>query len=110
LRNSAELGVKLAAPGALVITKPAGAEICAEPSVCVEASFVIVNAKEALTPAVTLAGETATAKHLPDGGAHVWPTAGAASIATPSKLAPSIKKETRVTMKPAFGMVTPHLY
>jgi hypothetical protein len=32
LRNSAELDVKLAAPEALVITKPTGAEICAEPS------------------------------------------------------------------------------
>ena len=111
LRNSAELDVKLAAPGAPVIAKPAGAEICTEPSDWVDASFVIVNAKEVLTPAAGLAGATATAKHLPDGGAQdVCPAAGAVSVATPSKLAASTKKETRVTMKPAFGMVTPHLY
>ena len=72
------------------------------------ASFVIANAKEVFAPAVELDGETVTAKHLPDGGAQdVCPAAGAASIATPSMLAASAKKENRATMKPAFGMATP---
>jgi hypothetical protein len=117
LRNSAEPDVKLAVPEAPrateapVIMKPVGAEICTEPSCCCEASFWIVNVKEVLVPAVGLDGETDTAmKHLlveeqvdacPDAGA------GAASIATPSMLAASTKKETRATMKPAFGMATP---
>jgi len=92
-----------------VIAKPAGAEICTEPSCWVDASFVITNAKEVFAPAVELDGETVTAKHLPDGGAQLTgcPAAGAASIATPSMLAASTKKENRATMKPAFGMATP---
>lgn len=107
-RNSAELDVKLAVREAPVIAKPAGAEICTEPSCWVDASFVIVNIKEVLAPAAGLDGETATAKHLPDGGAQdVCPAAGAASIAIPSMLAASTKKEVRVTIKPAFGTVTP---
>jgi hypothetical protein len=80
------------------------------------ASFVIVNTKEVLAPAAGLdggfvpaPGETDTAKHLPDGGAQPGgcPAAGTASIATPSMLAASTKKENRATMKPAFGMATP---
>jgi len=102
--NSAELDVKLVAPGALVIVKPASAVILTEPSVCIESSFVIVNEKEACPP-VELGGETATAKHLPE-QVDVCPAAGAASIAAPIMLAASTKKETRVTMKPAFGMAT----
>jgi len=111
--NNAELDVKLAVPEvteAPVIAKPAGAEICTEPSCWVDASFVITNAKEGFAPAVELDGETVTAKHLPDGGAQlgVCPSAaGAASIATPSMLAASTEKENRATMKPAFGMATP---
>jgi hypothetical protein len=90
--------------------EPEGAETFTEPSVWVDASFLIVNIKEVFTPAVTLDGEATAAKHLPDGGAQdVCPAAGAANIATPSMLAASTKKETRVTMKPAFGMVTPSL-
>jgi hypothetical protein len=116
LRNSAELDVKLAvpeAPEALVITKPAGAEICTEPSCCGEASFLIVNVKEVLAPAAGLVGETATAKKhlLYEEQVDVCPaTAGAASIATPSMLAASARKETRATMNPAFSMATLHLY
>jgi hypothetical protein len=107
--NSAELGVTLVAPGALVITKPARAVICTEPSLWVDASFAIANEKEALPP-VELGGETTTAKHLPDEGqVDVCPAAGAASIAAPSMLAASMQKEIRVTIKPAFGMATPHL-
>jgi hypothetical protein len=83
--------------------------ICTEPSVWVDASFVIANEKEALPP-VELGGETTTAKHLPDEGqVDVCPAAGVASIAAPSMLAASMQKEIRVTMKPAFGMATPHL-
>jgi hypothetical protein len=68
--------------------------------------------KEVLTPAAGLDGETDTAKkHLVvEEQPAVDPDAGAASIATPSMLAASTKKETRVTMKPAFGMATPHLH
>jgi hypothetical protein len=40
----------------------------------------------------------------------VHPAAGTAVTPTPSTLAASTKKETRATMKPAFGMATPHLY
>jgi hypothetical protein len=105
--NSAELDVKLVAPGALVIVKPASAVICTEPSICIESSFVIVNEKEACPP-VELGCETATAKHLPE-QVDVCPAAGAASIAAPTMLAASTKKEARVA-KPAFGMVTPHFY
>jgi hypothetical protein len=69
---------------------------------------VIVNAKAVLAPAVGLDGETATAKHLADDGQpDVCPAAGAASIAAPSMPAASTRKETRVTIKPAFGMVIP---
>ena len=114
MMNSAELDVKLAVPGAggtteaPVIAKPAGAEICTEPSCWVDASFVIVNVKEALAPAAGFDGETVTAKHLPDGGAQdVCPAAGVASIAAPTMLAVITKKEIRATMKPAFGMATP---
>lgn len=106
--NSAELDVKLAVPEATeapVIAKPAGAEICTEPSCWVDASFVTLNAKEGLAPAAGFDGETVTAKHLPDGGAQdVCPTAGAASMATPSKLAVITKKEIRATINPAFDM------
>jgi hypothetical protein len=111
LRNCAELGVKLVAPGAPVIAKPAGAVICTEPSCCFDASFLIVNLNEVLAPAVGFDGETATAKHVPDQEqVDVDPAAaGPASSATPSMLAAITQKkpETRVPMKPAFGMATP---
>ena len=105
--NSAELDVTQPGRGvheAPVIMKPARAVILTEPSVCIESSFVIVNEKEAC-PLVALGGETATEKHLPE-HVDVCPAAGAASIAAPSMLAASTKKETRVAMKPAFGMAT----
>jgi len=64
--------------------------------------------KEVLVPAARLDGETTTAKHLPDEGhADVEPTAGDASIAAPSMLATSPKKEIRATLKPALSMVAP---
>ena len=75
-----------------------------------------MNIKELLAPAVGFdggfvpgPGETDTAKkHLVvEEQVFVCPAAGAASIATPSVLAASTKKETRATMKPAFGMATP---
>jgi hypothetical protein len=69
-----------------------------------------VNLKGVLTPAAGLDGETDTAKtHLLDEEQlHICPAdAGAASSATTSMLAASTKKDTRVTMKPAFGMMAP---
>jgi hypothetical protein len=69
-----------------------------------------VNTKGVLTPAAGLDGETDTAKtHLLDEEqVHVCPAAaGPASMATTSMLAASIKKDTRVTIKPAFGMMPP---
>src|SRR5215469_7659437 len=108
--KSAELGVKLFAPGAPVITKPAGAEIWAEPSCWVAASLVIVNAKEVVAPAVALAGDTVTAKHLPDGGqvlAEAGPAAGAASVAAASMAAASTPKDTRAIVKQACRTVAP---
>lgn len=110
LTKSAELDVKLADPGAPVITKPAGTVIWTDPSVWGVASFVTANAKEVLAPAVGLDGDTVTAKHLPDEGHEakdVDPAADAASIATASTLAASTPKITRATVKPAFRMVTP---
>src|SRR5260370_5166668 len=103
LRKSAELDVKLADPGALVITKPAGAEIRTAPSCWVDASFVTANAKAALAPAVRLDGDTATAKHLPDAVQvlEVAPAAGAASTAAPSMPAASTPHDTPATVKPA---------
>jgi len=76
------------------------------------ASFVIVNSNDGLDPAAGADGETVTAKHLPDGGAQLdgSPAAGAASIATPSMLAASTKKENRAALNPAFGMATPHTH
>ena len=70
---------------------------------------MIVNVKEVLVPAAGFDGETATAKNTCcyEEQVDVCPAAGAASIATPSMLAASTKKETRATMKPAFGMATP---
>ena len=65
MRKSAEVDVKLAAPGAPVMTNPLGAVIRTEPSCCVNASFVMVNENEALAPAARLCGDTVTAKHLP---------------------------------------------
>jgi len=69
---------------------------------------LIVNAKEVLVPAAGLDGETVPAKKhlLVEEQVDVCPAAGAASIAIPSMLAASTKKEIRVTIKPAFGMVT----
>jgi hypothetical protein len=69
-----------------------------------------VNVKEVFAPAVGLDGETDTAKRhlLVEEQVDVWPAvAGAASIVTASMLAATTKKETRATMKPAFGMATP---
>jgi hypothetical protein len=108
LRKSAEPGVKLAEPGAPVIVKPAGAVICAEPSCWVDASFVMVNVNEVLAPAAGLAGETATAKHLPD-EMHVLdvdPAAGEMSRAAPSMLAASAPKSTCAATK-TLGTATP---
>jgi hypothetical protein len=70
---------------------------------------LIVTAKEVLTPAAGLDGETDTAKKhlLVEEQVDVCPAAGAASIATPSMLAASTNNEIRVTVKPAFGMVNP---
>jgi len=110
LMKSAELGVKLFAPGALVITKPAGAVIWAEPSCWVAASLVIVNAKEVVAPAAGLAGDTVTAKHLPDGGqvpAEADPAAGAASVAAARMLAASTPKDSRAIVKPACRTAAP---
>src|SRR5215475_11996753 len=101
--NSAELDVKQLGAGvqeAPVIMKPARAVIFTEPSVWVDASFVIVNEKKVLPP-VEVGGETVTTKHLPDEGqVDDCPAAGAANIAAPSMLAVITKKETRATMKP----------
>src|SRR5215472_11949398 len=74
------------------------------------ASFWIVNVKELLSPAAVLDGKTGftAKKHLLDEvQVDVCPAAGAASMATPSMLAVITEKETRATMKPAFGMATP---
>src|SRR5215469_7766467 len=49
-RNSAEVAVYEAAPGAPVTTKPTGAVIWMDPSVCVVASLVTVNVKAWLRP------------------------------------------------------------
>lgn len=104
LRKSAELDVCLAAPGAPVITKPAGAEIWTEPRCWVVASLVIVNAKEVVAPAAGLAGDTVTAKHLPEEVQvlAVDPAAGVASIAAASVLAASAPRHIRAIVKPAF--------
>ena len=113
-RKIAELDVKLAeaeAPEAPVITKPAGAEICTEPSIWVDASFVTVNVNATLAPATALDGDTATAKHLPDAMQvlEVASAAGAASIAAPSMPAAITPRDTRAMMKPAFGTATPFI-
>ena len=108
--KSAEPDVTFIAPGALLITNPAGAEIWAEPSCWVAASLVIVNAKEVVAPAAGLAGDTVTAKHLPDGGqvlAKAGPAAGAASVAAASMLAASTPKDTRAIVNPACRTVAP---
>jgi hypothetical protein len=110
-RKSAELGVKLADPGALVITKPAGAEICTEPSIWGDASFVTVNAKAVPAPAVGLDVDTATEKHLPEAVQvlEVAPAEGAASTAaasTPEAIRP---KDTRAMIKPRFRTATPSI-
>src|SRR5690348_5836748 len=108
--KSAELGVKLFDPGAPVMTKPAGAEIWTEPSCWVAASLVTVKAKEVVAPAAGLAGDTVTAKHLPDGGqvpAEADPAAGAASVAAASKLAASTPMDTRPIVKPACRTAAP---
>jgi len=110
LMKSAEPDVTFIAPGALLITNPAGAEIWAEPSCWVAASLVIVNAKEVVAPAAGLAGDTVTAKHLPDGGqvlAKAGPAAGAASVAAASMLAASTPKDTRAIVNPACRTVAP---
>jgi hypothetical protein len=109
--KSAELDVKLTMPEALeapVIRKPAGAEIWTEPSDWGDASFVIVNVKDPLAPAVGFVGDTVTAKHFPvHVAAFADPAADAASIATASMLAASTPKITRATVKPAFFMAVP---
>jgi hypothetical protein len=114
-RKSAEVGVKLAdAAGAdgsdteaPVITKPAGAEICTEPSIWGDASFVTANAKAALAPVAALDGDTATARHLPMQVLEVALAAGAESTAAPSTPAASTPKDTRAMLKPAFGTAHP---
>lgn len=108
-RKSAELDVKLDDPEAPVMTKPVGAEICTEPSVCVVASFVTVNAKSVLAPAPGLDDDTATVKHLPDArqALEVAPAEGAVSIAAPSMPVASSPTDTRAKMKPAFRTANP---
>jgi hypothetical protein len=109
--KSAELDVKLDDPGALVITKPAGAVICNDPSICVDASFVTVKEKVLLAPGAVLDGDTATAKHLPD-AVHVLEVAsagGAVSIAAASMPAARTPKDTRPMFKPAFRTETPFI-
>src|SRR5215472_7921450 len=108
--KSAEPDVTFIAPGALVITNPAGAEIWAEPSCWVAASLVILKANEVVAPAAGLVGDTVTAKHLPDGGqvpAEAGPAAGAASVAAASMAAASTPKDTRAIVKPACRTVAP---
>jgi hypothetical protein len=109
-RKSAELDVWLAEPGALVITKPAGAEIWTEPSCWLGAWLTIVNAKEVVAPAAGLAGDTVTAKHLPHEGQareEVDPAAGVASVAAASRLAATTPMDTRAIVKPAFRTAAP---
>src|SRR5262245_29645389 len=112
LRKSAELDVKVPEPEAPVITKPFGAEIGTEPSCWVGASLVMANAKAALEPAAGFAGETVTAKHLPDGRqapADVAPAAGVASIAATSVLAASTPRETHASVNPGFRTAAPFI-
>jgi hypothetical protein len=107
--KSAELDVKLIDPGAPVITKPAGAEICTEPSIWVDASLETVNANATLAPAAGLDDDTATAKHLPD-AMHVLevaPADGAVSIAVPSKPAASTPIDTRAILKSSVRIDPP---
>jgi hypothetical protein len=71
---------------------------------------LIVNVNEVFAPAVGLDGETDTEKRhlLVEEQVDVCPAAATpASIVTPSMLAATIKKVTRATMKPAFGMASP---
>jgi hypothetical protein len=108
-RKSAELDVKLDDPEAPVIAKPAGAEICTEPSVWVDASFVTEKVKVVFAPAEGLDCGTATAKHLPDAmqALEVAPAQGAASTAAPSRPAANAPNATRATLKLAFGTTAP---
>src|SRR5262249_61963214 len=72
----------------------------------------MANAKAALEPAARFAGETVTAKHLPDGRqapADVAPAAGGASIAATSVLAASTPRQAHASVNPGFGTAAPFI-
>ena len=72
--------------------------------------MVIVNAKEVVAPAAGFAGDTVTAKHLPDEVQELEeadPAAGVASVAAARMLAASMPKDTRAIVKPACRTAAP---
>jgi hypothetical protein len=106
LRNSAELDVTVPGAEAPVIVKPVGAVISTEPSCWVDVSLVIVNANAVLVPAVGLACDTATAKHLPEEMQGLDAVAGELSMTAPSVLATSTPTTARAVGK-ILGMGDP---